>query len=233
MISLSLRQYIWRKIIQSLQNHLNWSCAFLKHHHHHTWTSSSFHAFFSDEIVITELHRHHHYSIMTSKSIFQDLSFNEIVNSTLTRHNYMSKWTKTRNHERRSHISDSLDTNSKTFIYIVSNISMCLVLCRVVWWWVANHESKWFSQYEDDRHQQQSQRYEKQYHIWSEFAKSWIVSSLISNQRRLNGLEHLFAIVDNLISRSRTVSKHGWECSLRYLVSSESAIVENCVAFHW
>ncbi len=136
----------------------------------------------------------------------------------------MSEWTKTRNHERSSHISDSSDTNSKAFIYVVSNISTCLVLRRVVQWWVANHEIKWFSQYEDDQHQQQSQQYEKQYHIWSEFAKSWIVSSLIFNQRRFNDLEHLFTIVDNLVSRSKTVSKHGWECSLRYLVSSESAI---------
>ena len=134
--------------------------------------------------------------ITTSESISQDLSSNEAVNSTSTKHNYISEWTKTRNHERRSHISDSSDTNSKAFIYIVSNISTCLVLRRVVRWWVANHESKWFSQYEDDRHQQQSQRYEKQYHIWSEFAKSWIVSSLISNQTRLNDLEHLSAIID-------------------------------------
>ena len=62
----------------------------------------------------------------------------------------MSEWTKIKNHERRSHISDSSDTNLKAFIYIVSNISMCLVLHKVVWWWVANHESKWFLQYEDD-----------------------------------------------------------------------------------
>ena len=77
----------------------------------------------------------------------------------------MSEWTKTRNHERSSHISDSSDTNSKAFIYVVSNISTCLVLHRVVQWWVANHKIKWFSQYEDDWHQQQSQQYEKQYHI--------------------------------------------------------------------
>ncbi len=140
-------------------------------HYHHTWTSSSFHAFFSDEIVVTESRHHHHYSIMTSESIFQDLSSNETVDSTLTRHNYMSEWTKTRNRERSSHISNSSNTNSKAFIYVVLNISTCLVLCRVVWWWVANYEIKWFSQYEDDQYQQQSQWFEKQYHIWCEFVK--------------------------------------------------------------
>ncbi len=83
----------------------------------------------------------------------------------------MSEWTKTRNRERSSHISNSSNTNSKAFIYVVLNISTCLVLCRVVWWWVANHEIKWFSQYKDDQYQQQSQWFEKQYHIWSEFVK--------------------------------------------------------------
>ncbi len=121
--------------VQSFQNHLNQLYVFSKYHcccHTRTF-SSSLYAFFFDKIKITESRRHHHYLITTSESIFQDLNFNKTVNSTLIRSKYRFEWTKTRNWERRFHILSSSDTNSKAFIYVVSNISTCLILCRIVW----------------------------------------------------------------------------------------------------
>ena len=146
--------------VQSSQDHSNWLCASLKHHHH-AWTSSFLHAFFFNEIVVIDLCRCYHYSMMTSESIIQDLSSNETINNTLTKSKDKFEWTKTRNHERKFHISSSLNTSLKAFIHAVFECFNSCILSRDFKRQVLHHRYQRLSHYESRWRQQLIQQSEK------------------------------------------------------------------------
>ncbi len=133
--------------IQSFQDCLNQLCVSLKHHHH-SWTSSLLHAFFFNEIIIINSCYHYHYLMITSESIIQDLSSNEIVNNTLIKSKDKFKWTKTRNCKRKFYISNSSNTSLKAFIHAVFKCFNSCILSKDLKRQVLHHQHQQLFHYE-------------------------------------------------------------------------------------